>query len=153
MDTTGLDNLLKEFPAPQARILVFPHHGGLPGRGDPYEFALKLCQAVKPETVIFSIGRGTKDTPRPEIIRGIRTATPHAHIACTQLSKSCADTLPSMEPLHLNNLPSRGRTSNSCCAGTIKLELDNLLLAYTPSLLKHRDFIEKEAANALCIKA
>jgi hypothetical protein len=111
---------------------------------------LKLCRAVTPNTIVFSIGRGTKDTPRPEIIKGIRMASPIVHIACTQLSKSCANDLPSVKPIHLSDLPSRGRTSNACCAGTIKLDLGNHLPSYTPSLRKHKEFVEKETTNALC---
>lgn len=151
IDSIGLDNLLKEFPKPHAHVLVFPHHGGLPGSADAYEFALKLCRAVNPNVVVFSIGRGKHNTPRPEVIRGVRMASPHAHIACTQLSERCANTLPNTAPAHLSDLPSRGRATNACCAGTINLKLKNLLPICTPPFLIHKNFIEKEATNALCL--
>src|SRR5262245_16769142 len=60
MDNIGLDNLLNECPEPQAHVLVFPHHGGLPGRGDAYEFALKFCEVLNVITIILYIGIGTE---------------------------------------------------------------------------------------------
>ena len=82
------------------------------GSGDNSEFAQRLCGAVNPETVIFSIGRGRYQTPRNEIVKGVKVAAPNYHIVCTQLSGHCADRLPSSTPSHLSGVPSRGRSSN-----------------------------------------
>jgi len=88
MDWVGLDNLLEACPQPNARVLVFPHHGGTPHGGREREFARTHVPGVKPELVLFSIGRGVHNTPRPEIVAGVRAAAPSAHVMCTQLSKA-----------------------------------------------------------------
>jgi len=150
LDDVGLDNLLAESPAPHARILVFPHHGGLPGRADGYEFARRVSQVVEPDTVIFSIGRGIYGTPRPEIIRGVLSVRPKVHIACTQLSQRCAANLPPSPASHLAAAPARGRGSNSCCAGTIAIRAGRAP-DYVPSPDEHREFVDDHAPTALCL--
>jgi competence protein ComEC len=152
IDGIGLDNLLEEYPEPRARVLVFPHHGGRPGRDDAFEFAYRLCGAVLPEIVVFSIGRGKHGTPLPEIIRGVRLAVPKAHVACTQLSERCAATLPAGIPHHLSERAARGRSTNSCCCGTLELMLGEMDIARAPSLNEHRQFVMREAPTALCIE-
>jgi len=57
MSEHGLDNLLKKQQNIEAQILVFPHHGGGPGNINGYEFAQKLCNLVKPDLIVFSLGR------------------------------------------------------------------------------------------------
>ena len=151
LDAVGLDYLLAECPEPRARVLVFPHHGGRPGRADPEDFAARLCTIVGADVVIFSIGRGKHATPQPEVIRGVLRAKPGAHIACTQLSERCAASLPSAPPTHLNERPARGRVGNTCCAGTIELTLRGDASTYTPARSGHRNFVEREAPAALCM--
>lgn len=151
LDEVGLENLLVESPRPKARVLVFPHHGGLPGRTDAFQFARRLCELVEPEMVIFSIGRGKHGTPHPEIVRGVLSASPQAHIACTQLSERCAGSLPPSPSHHLNDRPARGRLKNSCCAGTIVVRLAKSI-EYTPEASEHRAFVMTEAPTALCLK-
>ena len=150
IDAVGLSNLLRECPQPCARILVFPHHGGVPRGADEYGFARDLCQAVKPSVVVFSIGRGKHDTPRPQIVRGVRAGAPDAYIACTQLSMHCAASLPHGADEHLGDRPSRGRVSNSCCAGSIEFSLGAEPLSHEPSAEAHSRFIEMAASSALC---
>jgi competence protein ComEC len=147
----GLECLLVECPEPRARVLVFPHHGGRPARADPEHFAARLCTIVRPDVVIFSIGRGKHATPQPDVIRGVLRATPSAHIACTQLSERCAASLPSSTPTHLNDRPARGRAGNTCCAGTIELTLRGDASTYTTLRAGHRAFVEREAPTALCL--
>jgi beta-lactamase superfamily II metal-dependent hydrolase len=151
LDTVGLEHLLAEHDEPRARILVFPHHGGLPAKADPEDFATRLCTAVRAKLVIFSIGRGKHATPRPEVIRGVLKAIPNVHIACTQLSERCAASLPSAPAAHLNERPARGRVGNACCAGTIEITLGGVAPNYTPARAGHRFFIEREAPMALCL--
>lgn len=151
LDTVGLDYLLTEYPEPRARVLVFPHHGGLPARADPEDFAARLCTIVRADVVVFSIGRGRHATPRPEVIRGVLRATPNAHIACTQLSERCAASLPSAPPVHLNERPARGRAGNACCAGTIELVFGGGTPTYFPARADHQPFVEREAPTALCM--
>lgn len=153
LDIVGLEHLLSEHPNPRARILVFPHHGGRPGKTDAEDFAVRLCTAVQADVVVFSIGRGKHATPYPDIIRGVLRARPGVHIACTQLSERCAASLPSALPSHLDGRPARGRAGNACCAGTIEVMLGGEALNYTPSRVSHRIFIEREAPTALCMGA
>lgn len=152
LDAVGLEMLLSEQVELQARLLVFPHHGGRPGRQDAYAFARRICQKVQPEFVIFSIGRGKHDTPRPEIINGVRDAAPNAYIACTQLSNRCASELSSTLPIHLGDLPARGRHTNTCCAGTIELNLGSRSLMQKPRRDAHRAFVQSEAPTAMCLR-
>jgi competence protein ComEC len=148
LDAPGLDALLDDLANPRASVLVFPHHGGRP-KGDPYQFARRLCDAFQPKIVLFSIGRGQYGTPLPDIIRGVRASVPSAHIACTQLSQHCASIVPSESPRHLRNQPASGRRHNACCIGTLELNLSNG--AYQPSRDSHRTFVMNNAPSALCL--
>lgn len=150
IDGVGLENLLETFPSLQSEVLLFPHHGGRPSRADPAEFASALSHAVQPNLIVFSIGRGRYDTPRPDIVEGIRSALPNAAIACTQLSKNCAENVPSLPPAHLASISAKGQMSQSCCAGSIRLILEPKTTRYNPSLQDHQDFITANAPTALC---
>ena len=71
-----------------ACVLVFPHHGGLPGTGDEREAALfgfEIARMVDPEVVIFSNHRTMFRNPREVVLAGISKASPNARFACTQL--------------------------------------------------------------------
>lgn len=150
IDGVGLENLLEAFPSLQSDVLVFPHHGGRPSRADPVEFANSLSQAVQPNLIMFSLGRGKYNTPRPDIVEGIRSALPNVAIACTQLSKNCAENVPSLPPTHLASLVARGQFRHSCCAGSIRLILEPKTIRYIPPLQDHQDFITVNASTALC---
>jgi competence protein ComEC len=85
-------NCLDEWKAgglqPRANVLVFPHHGGLPGGGDLSDaalFAHQLVQAVKPELVLFSNHRTKFGHPLVEVLTGVLKANPKVQLACTQL--------------------------------------------------------------------
>jgi competence protein ComEC len=83
-----LDEWKKRTAQPTACVLVFPHHGGLPGTGDEKEAALfgfEITRMVAPEVVIFSNHRKQFDNPREVVIAGITKANPSARFACTQL--------------------------------------------------------------------
>jgi competence protein ComEC len=87
IDEVGLAHLL-EAKEIEAKILVFPHHGGKSKTIAGDEFASQLCEAVKPELVLFSIGRERYNNPREEVVRGVKSASPGSHVLCTQLSRS-----------------------------------------------------------------
>jgi competence protein ComEC len=80
---------------PNASILVFPHHGGNPGKHDRVKFATELVQAVKPTMVVFSIHRSRFGLPKSDVVDAVRAAAPGVRIACTQLSTQCAANVPS----------------------------------------------------------
>jgi beta-lactamase superfamily II metal-dependent hydrolase len=145
LDEVGLAEIQNEGVTITAEVLVFPHHGGLPGKA-PDAFTTTLCQMVKPRVVVFSIGRGKHGTPRPEIVAALRRIVPEAHIACTQLSERCAPDLPATTPSHLVNEVGLGREKNSCCAGTLIIFPPPL----SPTLRDHRAFVSIAAPTALC---
>jgi len=122
VDWAGLQNLLDEGGDIRADILVFPHHGGKAGGSDPKQFAAEICSRVQPRSVIFSIARTRTGFPRLDTVEGVAQVAPQAHIACTQLSQECATDTPS-EFKHLLDYPAKGRDKNSCCAGTIRIDL------------------------------
>lgn len=125
-----------------APVLVFPHHGGKPGKHAPYDFAKALTELVQPEVVIFSIRGGSRPAnPQPEIVRGVRNAIPEVHIACTQLSTHC----------RASHSPG-SRDRDQCCAGTLSVRLTSKGLTYTPSLSEHRQFISLRVPAPLCRK-
>ncbi len=95
MDENGLDNLLKKQQNIEAHILIFPRHGGTPGKNvDCQDFATKLCKHVQPNLVVFSHGRNRFQNPRNDIMEGVVLAALNAHVMCTQLSKNVALHLP-----------------------------------------------------------
>ena len=148
IDQVGLDSLTEDHADISADVLVFPHHGGLPGKADPAAFAGTLAKAVGPRLVIFSIGRGGYRNPRPEIVSTVLGSSDGAHIACTQLSTRCSETLPtSTSALHAG--VAQGAASGACCAGTIEISLRHSS-DYTPGRISHLEFISRNAPTALC---
>jgi beta-lactamase superfamily II metal-dependent hydrolase len=153
LDDIGFDDLMSHGVDVRAPVLVFPHHGGLVGKGiDIDSFVTKLCTAVKPSTVLFSIGRGgTYRTPRPEVVAAVRACSSEVRIACTQLSTQCASSLPKANPSHLNDIFAKGREHRKCCAGSLVIELDGKNPLF-PLNSDHQAFIISEAPTALCRK-
>jgi hypothetical protein len=148
MDRVGLDALLAEHPDLGADVLVFPHHGGLPGRADPILYAADLATAVKPEVVVFSHGRehpGKVPTPSREIVAGVRRSVPVAHIACTQLSKGCAAQPPDAIQRYLASNPGPG----SCCAGALEFRFSSAGLECA-QLAGHAGWVEAHVPRRMC---
>lgn len=147
LDEVGLDNLLTDQENIEASILIFPHHGGSAKSMDNYNFARKLCSLVKPKLVIFSLERGRlfgknyTENPRDDIMKGVISASPDAHIICTQLSGKCAAKNPNSDFSHLSNLPALGFASDSCCGGTIIIAINGKQTTYIPLHSSHRVFI------------
>ena len=148
IDQVGLDNLLESNTDVTADVLLFPHHGGLPGRSSPSEFTESLVAAVSAQLVVFSIGRGRYGTPRPEIVAAVLRNNQDAHIACTQLSEHCAAEL-SNGASDIHHVSSRGAATAACCAGTIEISLEPDK-SYTPARGAHLEFIRQNAPTALC---
>jgi competence protein ComEC len=150
MDQLALDSLINEKSSAEAKLLVFPHHGGHLGSSNLMEFVQKICGLVSPEIIVFSIGRGKHNTPRPEIIAAVKNRIPSVRIACTQLSEYCAANVPVTEPSHLTSEAARGKVSNSCCSGTLVLEIAENADSLLPLLPDHQAFITTAAPTALC---
>ena len=148
IDELGYLELISREQNMSAESLVFPHHGGLPGAGDPTKFATSLLRSVGAQLVIFSFGRGQYRNPRPEIVEGALRSNPRAHIACTQLSDRCSEKTPEGDLMVRPNV-GRGSSKNASCAGTIELSL-TAELTYSPTRSTHQEFVDKFAPTALC---
>ena len=148
IDQIGLDSLVKGNADIRADVLVFPHHGGRPGRAIPQEFAESLTRAVGAQLIVFSIGRGLFGAPRPEIVSAVLRADRVVHVACTQLSEHCATDLPAAAS-RLVTAFSRGAAARKCCAGTIEVSLEPKS-GYIPGRTAHLEFIRQNAPTALC---
>jgi len=73
---------------PCACVLVFPHHGGMPGtsnKSDAALFGFELTRLVSPDVVIFSNHRTKDNNPQDEILSAISKAIAGVRFACTQL--------------------------------------------------------------------
>jgi len=147
LDELGLKEMEQHQKSLPANTLIFPHHGGIPGK-DAVAFTSALCKLVTPKVVVFSIGRGKHKTPRPEVIAAIRQTLPGVYIACTQLSERCAATPPKTPAAHLNSEAALGRERNHCCAGTIVIES----ASFSPNQDQHTEFVKMVALTALCQK-
>lgn len=149
IDRRGLDQLLESGQDIRARILVFPHHGGLPGTTDAKDFAVALTAAVSPQVVIFSVGRNRIGFPRPEIVLGVKEAAPKTHIVCTQLVRACAAVLPRGDDGHLSAVPATGKDVDSCCGGSLVISDFGALEG--PQVARHLDFVQRRAESAMCL--
>jgi beta-lactamase superfamily II metal-dependent hydrolase len=148
MDEVGLDEVMKLGRSLQSNVLVFPHHGGLPGSSNASDFASKLIDAVQPSSVIFSNGRNQHDNPRPEIVRvmvdkGVR-------VACTQLSKRCSPNDLAADLLHLEPHYARGRRSFACCAGTMSIQLNEGAKRVADHESDHDAFVLSQLPTPMC---
>jgi competence protein ComEC len=160
LDAVGFGHLVDAGVDLYAPLLVFPHHGGnvRPGasESDNRAFTRALISAVRPQCVVFSIGRGRNATPRPEIVDEIKSVDPGVRFLCTQLSEHCAGDLPQNDESHLLNRFALGRSRRACCAGTVVLRLVTGLdvgARVGPTLDDHAAFILRVAPAALCGRA
>jgi competence protein ComEC len=147
MDQIGFDELVRVGSAMNAPVLIFPHHGGK-GAANMAGFSAALFAQVKPEQVIFSIGRGKHGTPIPEVIAEARKIA-NIRISCTQLSERCATAVPTKDLTHIGPIFASGRERHHCCAGSIRIPLEPGDTGF-PVWDEHQDFITASAPTALC---
>ncbi len=119
--------------------MVFPHHGGRSAEYDVVAFTATLCKLTKPSTVIFSIGRNKHFNPRPEVVQTVRSIIPDVRIACTQLSRNCANDLPKNKLKHLLSFFAKGKANRECCAGTFIIKLGNVI-EYLTNKVSHQSY-------------
>jgi beta-lactamase superfamily II metal-dependent hydrolase len=148
LDLIGFEEIVRGKKALNAPVMIFPHHGGSVGT-DMAEFSKMLYDQVKPNQVIFSIGRGKYGTPIPSVISAIRQKNTSIKILCTELSEHCSSTPPAMEHHHISEVFAFGRDDHHCCAGSITIQLD-LGNASLPLWENHQKFIASCAPTALC---
>lgn len=85
-----IDYWRKNGITPSSKVLVFPHHGGLPDGCDESDegiFAYSMAQLVNPEIIIFSIHRTQFNLPRDGILHAIQKYSDNITFACTELPK------------------------------------------------------------------
>ncbi|CAL9510216.1 hypothetical protein SUDANB32_03609 [Streptomyces sp. enrichment culture] len=153
IDALALERMLDLDGIPKAPVLVFPHHGGLCGDGDPKRFAKALCDAVQPDVVLFSMARGGRyENPNPQIVEGVRESAPNAHIACTQLSSHCHKDIVMMSRQDLSRRPAAGRSTGACCAGSVSVEWTDSGIQLHPTPGTHRAFVDL-VTDPLCRRA
>ena len=153
LDGVALENLLEKNIDMKAEILVFPHHGGKPKNMETVKFTRKLCSAVQPKLVVFSIGRDKYRNPQPEIIRTIIADLPEAHILCTQLSRNCSERESAGTSGHLADIPARGRDTNNCCGGSISIKFNGSNTDYDTVINSHGNFVSNHVSGAICRQA
>ena len=151
IDDIALDEAIFSGVDMEAPLVVFPHHGGLPGNCNPELFTSKLISHTKPASIVFSHGRSKHDNPIPLVVKRIVNENPDCYIACTQLSKHCSAELPSVKHNHLSGIFSAGEIGNQCCAGTIRINSVTGKID-SPTVNKHKEFIKSSAPTALCRK-
>ncbi len=149
LDAVGLRSMIAEGKDAKSKVLIYPHHGGLPGDATPEDFTRELCGLIEPEVVIFSHGRENFSNPRPEIVKTIRGVSA-ATIVCTQLSRNCLPDTASITASHLHDIPARGREDRHCCAGSILFRLDDFIAAGPDYLSEHRNFVATCIPLSLC---
>ncbi len=149
MDDVSLDEIARKGIDIHARFLVFPHHGGLPGTANPEVFTRTLMNAVRPEKVLFSLGREKHLNPNEAIIRTVISSIPAVNIGCTQLSKRCAKTIPAVVRTFAPELFSAGHGEQLCCAGTMEIPLRSGVIS-DPTRTAYREFVLNHVPGALC---
>jgi len=152
IENRSIETWLSEHADAKATVLIFPHHGGTLHPNNTSQIVRCLCENVLPEYVIFSIGRGKHNTPREEVVEAIRSVLPTTRILCTQLSDLCASKVPDIPPNHLNDIPADGRLNNSCCAGSIIIDLSTSKPQVKPEEKEHIAFGRIAAPTSLCMK-
>lgn len=83
-----LDEWKAQKVEPSATVLVYPHHGGMPGTNDKTEaglFGFEITRMVTPKVVVFSNHRTKFGNPRDEVVAAIVKAAGGIRLACTQL--------------------------------------------------------------------
>lgn len=158
LDNVGLEDLIARRKQLYSDILLFPHHGGHIGHGGSpaarvrsnAAFAKTIIEQVNPQLVLFSIGRGLFSTPRPEIIKEIRTHVAGCHIRCTQLSEQCQRTNLDSPAAHLNALPALGRNGNRCCGGSLEIIFAGKNTVAQLDHSQHAEFVSSAVATPLC---
>jgi beta-lactamase superfamily II metal-dependent hydrolase len=161
LDSVGLADLIVRGKQLSCDILLFPHHGGHIGHGgnpaarmqSNAAFAKTIIGHVKPQLVLFSIGRGLFSTPRPEIIQGIHNSIAGCRIRCTQLSEHCQRENLDRPASHLTTLPALGRNENQCCGGSLEIFFAGKNTVAQLDHSQHVKFVDSVVSTPLCKSA
>lgn len=149
MDRIALDQIMKHSVEVNAKFLVFPHHGGLPGEGSADSFTSDLLGVVRPDSIIFSNGRVKFNNPNPEIVGAALRLIPTVNILCTQLSKACCEN-PMVRDDYRPHSYSAGSDDSLFCAGTVEIDM-NTKQINNVAKDAHHTFVAG-LPNSLCTK-
>lgn len=157
LDQAGLADVIARGKALGCDILLFPHHGGHIGHGsaakkakDNSVFARDLLAKASPKLVLFSIGRGKFDTPRPEIIHEVMVLAGGCGVHCTQLSERCQRKELGAAATHLSALPAAGRQRNHSCGGSLEIVFAGARTLAGLDRSAHTAFIGASLESPLC---
>ncbi|WP_062134506.1 ComEC/Rec2 family competence protein [Demequina aestuarii] len=134
----------------KTKYLLLPHHGGLLGTPrQTVEVVTALMDAVEPEVVFVSNGRGKFHNPRADVLDSVRKAKARVVVACTQLSRECA-------VLELMQGPgqapySAGWSRGHSCQGSSRISLGNGIGAPL-DLSRHAEFLSAQVPASLCTR-
>ncbi|WP_018293519.1 ComEC/Rec2 family competence protein [Mariprofundus ferrooxydans] len=112
MDDDGLASLIGLGKNMSSEVLVFPHHGGKPGRGNIKKYLEAICNTVAPTSVVFSVGHNSDKHPRTDVIEHLNTNLPETQLWATGEAQALANLIES---------GLGGKCYN--CAGTICIEM------------------------------
>lgn len=90
IELIGLKEMLMDSPNMEADYLIFPHHGGLPGRQNVVKFVNLLYSSISFKHVIFSIRRNENSFPRIEVLNAISDIDSNIRFITTQKSEIVA---------------------------------------------------------------
>ena len=146
LDRRGLEQIIqRDASALRADVLVYPHHGGSSEDTDEEGFAQLLASHVRPELVIFSMGRQTGERPHPEVLAGMNS-TMQPKVVCTQLSPLCDDREPGhvgrLDPLPMAHSVEPERRQLSC-GGSIMIPLSSSGATFVGEA-DHKSFLDRE---------
>lgn len=157
LDNAGLTDVIARGKSMGCDILLFPHHGGHIGKGsaakkarDNAAFTKTLLTQTEPKLVMFSIGRGKFDTPRPEIIKEIMMLGDGCGVHCTQLSERCQRKELIIAATHLAALPAAGREKNLSCGGSLEIVFAGSRTMAGLDRSAHAAFVAASLESPLC---
>lgn len=91
IDVNGLNNLLDDGKDIDAKILIFPHHGGSPGGMKVTGFVEDICGKTNADFIIFSIDDNDHDYPRIDVLNCIISKFNNSKMFATGASKILED--------------------------------------------------------------
>lgn len=160
LDHAGLTDVAARGKKLGCDILLFPHHGGHIGHGSVAKktkenalFARSLLAQAGPKLVLFSIGRGKFDTPRPEIMQEVMALGTGCGVHCTQLSERCHRKELNAVMTHLSALPAAGRKRNHSCGGSLEITFAGAQTVAGLDRSSHTAFVAGTLESPLCLPA
>lgn len=152
IDSNSLSEISEAGLNIQAPMLVFPHHGGLPGRSRVDSFVGALLENVDPKMIYISHGRNKFSNPRREIVEEIISGRfSSIFIGCSQVSKSCGAADKADMHGRVSEF-SEGYGVAESCLGSVRMELTpGCVDKYVETAgLQHQLFVKRRLEKPMC---